>query len=297
MNRHRFGDLALVVTIGVFWGLNWPSVKFILGEVPPWTLRAIGFTVGAILLTLFARLNRQSLWPAPDERWRLTLAGLLTVFGFNMLTAFGQLLTETSRAAIIAFTMPMWAAGLSVLFLRESLTAARVASLCVGMLGLVLLMYDGVGSIRRDPAGPMFMLGSALSWAAGTVILKTRDWSIKPIAQAAWMVSCSAPPAIIAALMLEKPLALSMPTLPVLATLAYHIIFPMAICYVAWVSLVGRLPVSVAAIGTLLIPVVGVISASLLLGDILTWQKLLALALVLSSIALTFVNANRPRLK
>jgi len=70
-----------------------------------------------------------------------------------------------------------------------------------------------------------------------------------------------------------------------LGTLAFHIALPMAFCYAAWTVLVERLPASVAAIGTLLIPVVGVVSANLAFGDPLTAQKLIALALVLASIA------------
>lgn len=288
MSRDRRAALSLVLVMGVFWGLNWPAVKFTLSEIPPWTLRALGFGIGAIFLAMLARRARQSLTPARSERARLIVAGLLSVFGFNVLSAFGQLLTATTKAAIIAFTMPMWAAVFSVLFLAESLNGARVGSLVLGMLGLLVLVHEDVAGFLYAPLGPLFMLGAAVSWAAGTVVLKSREWSLAPIARAAWLVGCSAPPAVVIALIVDRPWTLDLPTAPVLLTLAYHIVFPMVICHAAWVSLVGRLPASTAAIGTLLIPVVGVFSAGLLLGDALTWQVLTALALVLLSIALTF---------
>ncbi len=287
MSRARAADLALVVTIGLFWGLNWPAVKFILGDLPPWTLRAIGLGCGTLILAALACLRGESLVPARGERLRLVVAGILTILGFNIFAAFGQLLTETSKAAIIAFTMPMWTALFSVLFLAEKLNAWRLASLCCGMLGLGVLIYDDFGAFLEAPLGPLIMLCAAISWAAGTIVLKSRQWTIAPVARTAWMMGCSALPAAIAALALEQPWRLDPPSSAVMLTLLYHIVFPMVVCHAAWITLVGRLPASVAAIGTLLVPIVGVLSASLLLGDPLTWEKLTALVLVLASIALT----------
>jgi drug/metabolite transporter (DMT)-like permease len=293
--RIKLGDFTIVIMIGLFWGLNWPAVKFILSEIPPWSLRAIGMLCGAILLTLLAVYFKQSLRPTKAEWLPLLLAGLLSVLGFNVFTAFGQLHTQTSTAAIIAFTMPMWAAVFSIPFLREQMTSRRLGSLAVGMLGLALLVSEDVSSFLSQPIGPLFMLGAAISWAAGTVVLKSRVWSIKPIAQAAWMLGVSAPPAIIAGILFEYEGGLAMPSMAVITTMIYHILFPMVLCYAAWSLLVARLPASVAAMGTLLVPIVGVGSAAVFLGDALSWQKLGALALVLLSIVLTFAQKERPK--
>jgi len=278
--------------IGVFWGLNWPAVKFILGEVPPWSLRAVGLSCGAVLLAALAVFFRQSLRPARAERLPLLAAGLLSVLGFNVLTAFGQLHTQTSTAAIIAFTMPMWAAAFSIPFLGERLTRRRFGSLVVGMAGLLLLISEDLSGFLDRPLGPAFMLGAAISWGAGTVVLKSRSWSIRPIAQAAWMLGVSAPPAIVASVLIEYDGHAVVPSLAVIITMVYHILLPMVICYAAWSLLVARLPASVAAMGTLLVPIVGVASAAVILGDALSLHKLGALALVLLSIGLTFANLN-----
>jgi drug/metabolite transporter (DMT)-like permease len=223
------------------------------------------------------------------------LAGLLSVLGFNVLTAFGQLHTQTSTAAIIAFTMPMWAAILSTLFLHERLTPRRLGSLLLGLSGLVLLASEDLAGIVARPLGPLFMLGAAVSWAAGTVVLKSRVWSIRPIAQASWMLGVSAPVAIFAGVMTEYSGQVVIPSTAVIMTFAYHILFPMVICYAAWSILVARLPASVASMGTLLVPIVGVASSALILGDELSWQKTGALALVLLSITLTFATTNRSK--
>ncbi|MEM9356017.1 MAG: DMT family transporter [Pseudomonadota bacterium] len=290
MNRILTIEFALVIALGVFWGLNWPSVKVLLTELPPWTLRSFGLGFGTIGLAALAMAMGQSLLPRREELMQLIIAGLLSILGFNILTAFGQLLTETSSAVIVAFTMPMWAALFSVMFLGEAFSKERGLALLVGMTGLGVLVYGDLAKFMTSPAGPLFMLGAALSWAAGTVVLKARDWSIGPIARATWMVGVSVPPTVLGAFLVETPMTQPALSWPIFWVLVYHIVFPMVVCHAVWVSLVGRLPASVAAIGSLLIPVVGVASSIVLLGDVATLSKLFALALVLVSVALTFAK-------
>lgn len=286
MRRVAALDLALILAIGLFWGLNWPAVKVILGALPPFTLRACAFLAATPLLVLLARLNGERLWPRRGEILPLGLAGWLSVLLFNLLAAYGQLLTETSKAAIVAFTMPLWASLLSCWLLGERLAAATLVALALGMAGLLLLVGEDLAGFLAAPAGILVMLASAISWALGTVLLKARAWSLGPIARAAWMLGVSAPPVVLLALALDRPWELAPPSAGIALVFAYHVVFPMVACYAAWVLLVGRLPASVAAIGTLLVPVIGVLSAAWLLGETLAWQRLLALLLVLSSILL-----------
>ncbi len=202
MRRAGPGELALIVLIGVFWGLNWPAVKILVGEIPPFTLRAIGFVAAALVLAAVARARGEVLMPQRAEWPQLIAAGLLTIFGFNVLTAFGQLITETAKAAIIAFTMPAWAAIFAGIYLGETLNPARVLSIVLGMGGLAVLIGADMTAFLAAPAGPAVMLGSAVSWTAGTVVLKARRWSMGPAARAAWMLAVSAPPAVAAALVM-----------------------------------------------------------------------------------------------
>ncbi|MDH3695250.1 MAG: DMT family transporter [Gammaproteobacteria bacterium] len=282
--------LLLVLAIGVLWGLNWPAVKIILGEVPPLTLRAVGFSISAILLYLAARFMGQSLLPPPNERLPLAIAGWLTILGFNSLTAFGQLLTETSKAVIIAFTMPLWATLFAVVFLKEAFTWVRAASIAIGISGLYVLVSDDIGALIKAPVGPILILGAALSWAAGTVALKARKWTVQPLSSAAWMILCSVPLVLLAALIFETPENLVWPSTVVVWTFVYHIVFPTVVCYAVWASVVAKLPASIVAIGTLSIPITGVLSAGVILGDAFTATKIIALALIILSISLTFVE-------
>lgn len=277
-------DAAVMVVIGVLWGLNWPLVKALLGHFEPWTLRALGLCGAAAMLSGLVLMRREPLLPRPYEWRQLVLAGLFSVFGFNLFTAFGQMETETSKAAIIAFTMPVWAALISVVWLGEALTWRLATALALGMGALGLLIAEDPHGLIEAPAGPLYMLGSALSWAIGTVLLKAAAPSLMPLSRAAWLVIVSAPPAVLGAVVFETPWAMTGPEPVALLLLAAHMLGPLAICYAGWTLLVGRLPVAVATIGTLIVPVVGVLSAGWLIGDALGPLRLLALAAVAGAV-------------
>lgn len=283
--------ILMVTMIGLLWGLNWPAVKFLLTELPPITMRATAFTFAAALLAVISWSRGEALLPAKRDIPAILVTGLFLIFGFNVLTAIGQTLTETSKAAIIAYTMPALTAGLAVLLLGERLDRRRTAALAIGTAGLAVLASENFAALIADPLGPVIMFFAALSWALGNVALKTRNWSLPSLALTVWFFVASALLSWPLAFMLEPPLPQSWPSTPVLATLVFHITGPMVVCYALWTVLVGRLTASVAAIAALLAPVVGVSSSIILLGDPLTWQKTISLAMILASIFLTLSPA------
>ena len=99
--------------LALAWGLNWPAVKIALSALAPFTLRAVGLGSGALLLLLLLVWQRKRLLP-PRSAWPgVVVGGLLTIAVFNLATAWAQLSTTTSRAAVMTFTMPMMSALLS----------------------------------------------------------------------------------------------------------------------------------------------------------------------------------------
>lgn len=279
--------IPTVLLIGLLWGLNWPAVKFMLSEMPPITIRAVAFPLAALMLTIIARARGHQLRPAPEDRLAIAVTGLLVIFGFNVLTALGQMLTETSKAAIIAYTMPALTAGLAAAFLGERMGWRTAIALAVGMAGLAVLASEDVTALITEPLGPTIMLLAALSWALGNVALKARKWSLSPLALTIWFFVVSSIFCWPLVLIFEPPWQQSWPSAPIVWTLMYHAFGPMVICYALWTALVGKVSATVAAIASLMAPIVGVLSAVILLGDPLTWHKLLALTMVLASILMT----------
>jgi len=288
LNQKAGGASALtVLLIGFLWGANWPAVKFMLTEIPPFTIRAVAFPIAAVLLAVIALVRRESLLPARQDWLPIVVTGLLVVFGFNVLVTLGQVLTETSKAAIIAFTMPALTAALAVVFLGERLGLFRRLALLAGMGGLCVLASENVSALIAEPLGPLIMLLAAFSWALGTVAMKSRQWSVSPLALTVWFFVAASIACWPLVLIFEPLTAQTWPTSPIILTMAYHVLGPMVVCYALWTAMLHRLPATVAALATLMTPVVGVGLSVLLLGDSMTWQKAVALLMILVSIALT----------
>lgn len=279
--------------IGLFWGLNWPAVKFLLTEIGPFTIRAGALTMAALVLALYVRSQRVSLMPPVREIPWMALTGLLSIFGFNVLVALGQVLTETSKAAIIAYTMPALTAFFAVVLLGERLSLRRGLALVIATAGVVVLASENISDLIAKPAGPLIMLAAAVTWALGTVAMKAGQFTLSPMPLTVWFLGLSAAACWPFVLTFEADF--HVPSNPVIAVWLWHALLPMVLCYALWTRLVGRLPASVAAIATLMAPVVGVGSSILLLGDSVSWQKVAALALILASIAMTFIGSERAR--
>jgi drug/metabolite transporter (DMT)-like permease len=271
----------------LFWGFNWPAVKIILASASPWTLRAAGLAGGALLLTIATRAAGQSL-AIPRAEWgRLLGAALLNVAGFNICAVFAQLNLPTSRATILTFTMPFWAALLGWLVLGERLDRLRTASLMLGAIGIGVLSMPFWEVVREGgvPFGLVYALGAAISWAAGTVWLKRYPLTAPPLASTTWQVIVAALVCAAGMLAFETPhLDLSRPAAA--AAFAYHIALPQALAYVLWFGLIRSVPASTAALGTLLIPIFGVAGAILILDDWPSMMDVIGLAMILAAVAL-----------
>ncbi len=277
--------LLAVPLLALLWGLNWPAVKTILAEVAPWTLRSMGMGLGALMLMLVARLTGRSL-RVPRDQWpRLALAALLSVAGFNVLVAFAQLAGTTSRAAIVTYAMPIWAILLARLVLGERLDGRRAAALVLGVAGLGLLAVPALAATGL-PRGILFSLGAGFSWAAGTVFTKRFPIRAGLLGVVAWQLAVGALVAGVGMLLFEglpQPRWLS-PRASF--ALAYHVLLATALAYFLWFEVVARVPAGVAALGTLLVPVVGVSSAMALLGERPSASDLGGFALITAAAAI-----------
>lgn len=271
----------------LFWGLNWAAVKIMLTAIAPLTLRAMGLACGGAILSAYALASRQSLH-IPRSQWRqIVIAALLNVAGFNLFAVFAQLSMPASRAAIVTFTMPLWATLFAWFVLKEPIDRLRAASLAIGAAGLFILTSSFWPQIlaREVPLGLVYVLGAAISWAAGTVYLKRARIEAAPIAITTWQVIIAAVVCTAGMVAFETPrFDLSDPR--VATAFAYHVLLPQATSYVLWFSLMTRVSSSTASLGTLLIPVFGVLGAVAILGDRPTAPDLVGFALLFTAVVL-----------
>lgn len=286
--------LALLAGITVFWGVNWPLMKLALYDVPPWAFRVLCLAVGGAGLLLVARLNGDTL-RVPRDRWRAHLAAsLFNITGWHLGTAFALLSIGGGRASILAFTMPLWATLIGTV-LGDRPVGRAWLGLALGMAGMACLVAPEIGRIGGHPLGTALMIGAALSWAIGTVIVKRVAWRTPLTTLLGWQQLVGGLPVVVGWIVFEgawfEPRAVGLPA--ALATL-YAAVVPMVFCYWAYFRVVELLPTSVATLGTLAIPIVGVLSSALLLGERVGAPEIAALGLVVAALALIAAPRSAP---
>ena len=180
--------LLQIAVLALVWGCNWPVLKMGVGELAPLTFRALTLPFAALGLLAVARFSGDAVRIAREHWGKVAVLALLNIAGWNGLVLFGVQLLPAGRSAIIAYTMPLWATIIATLVLNEPLSKRKAAGLGLGMVGMALLLGEEVRAIERAPFGALMILGAAVVWACGTVLL--RKWK-PPIPQntlTGWMM-------------------------------------------------------------------------------------------------------------
>ncbi len=277
------------------WGFNWTAMKVALSEIPPWTFRAGCLGLGSAVLFALLRVGGQPL-AVPRGQWmRLAVLAFFNITLWNVLIAFGLTMIPSGRAAILAFTMPAWAIPLSMWLLGERLTAAKAAGLALGMGGLALLVGDSIADVDAAPLGSLLILGAALSWALGAVLQKRYPMTMPAGAYTAWILLLGGVPIFTCAVLFDDWHALTRVSLRPALGLAYNVLIAFAFAHWAWIKIATSVPVAVFSLSTAMIPVVGVFSGMLALGERPTWAEYAALVLVLGSLLSVMLPARQVR--
>jgi len=280
----------LVVIMGFAWGFNWIAARIILTVLPPWTMRAVGIGLGDLTLFAAAAVAGVNLRVPPGERFKILVAGFFNVLIFNVCSAYAQIYGTTSRAIVIAYSMPIWAALLAHFVLREKLNTVKLGALALCATGLAILIWP----LARTgfPLGALFALGCAWTWAAGTIFLKWAKIRAATLAVAAWQL-------LFGWLLLAAGMLIfdGMPHLWPLpahigAWIAYNGLIGMGMAYFLWFVVIGRLPTTTASLGSLLVPVVGIIGSALLIGERPSLYDAIGFACIFASAASVLLQPN-----
>jgi len=284
--RVSANGLVFLLLTSVGWGLNWPVMKHLLTEWPPLSARGLCGLVGAALLMLIALVRGQSL-RVPRAIWgRLALSAFLNVTVWMALMGLALLWLPASEAAVIAYTMPIWAAMLAWPVLGERPTALRLVALLLAFAGLVALMGgNGVAaSIAKLPGIALTLTGS-FGFALGAVVTKRFPLRLPAVTSTAWQVMVGCAPVLAIGLVVEHPRVEALSTLG-WALMAYATVIQFCVAYVSWFAALALLPASVAAIGTMLVPVIGVVASTVLLGEALGLGQIVALLMTVGGVTL-----------
>ena len=283
--------LALAVVF--IWGTNFVVIKWGLRELPPYLFATLRFLFCAIPFVAF--LKR----PAVRWRWLAAYGALLGAGQFGLLFYAMRADISPGLASLVIQMQVFFTMGLSVALFHERVARPTLVGSVVSVAGLAMIAARVDATVTHF--GVALVLAAALSWASANVVVKRAAREAKAridmLAFIAWSSLFATIPLAALSLCFEGAPAISQ----ALATasfgawiaVAWQVLGNTLFAFAAWSFLLTRYDAAVVSPYALLIPVFGIASSALLLGERLDAYKIVAIALVLGGIAIHAVGASR----
>jgi drug/metabolite transporter (DMT)-like permease len=282
-----------LVALTLMWGINWPMMKYSLRELSPLYFRALTMSFGALWLFSYYRLKGVRMWPQAAE-WRgvMTL-GLPNMLGWHTLSILGVKELASGRAAILGFTMPIWTVLLGVLMFKEKLTLRLVFAMVAVALTIGLLTFNELTALSGKPLGIVWMELAALCWAAGTLMMRRAHLTLPMETLTVWMLVLASVCLWGFATVLE-PWPSWQFSAPIWGSLAYGALINYGFAQVIWFGMARHLPPATSAMSVMAVPMVGTLSATLIVNEMPGWQDLVAVLCVMVAIAAVLLPPRQP---
>ena len=277
-------QLVVLALLTLVWGLNWPVMKVGVGHFPPLSFRMASLWLGLPILA--AVIVQQGLSFRIDRaHWgRLALLAVTNMVLWHALMILAMPLLSSGRAAILGYTMPIFSAVMGAWLFGDRLAGRAWAGVAAALLGVVLLLWHEMGALGSRPLGVTLMLVSAASWALGTQLLRRLTIPVPLLTLSFWMVAITCASLTVLAALFERD-RWQLPDAQALAAIVYNGLLVLGFAQTAWFFLVRTLPPVASTLSVMMIPVLGVFSGTLWLGEPLRWQDWTAVALMVLAIA------------
>lgn len=283
-NSRWIGVTCLGIT-AFGWGVNWPFMKLLLRELPPLSGRGVAGVTASLILAVVALSRRERLSVPREAVPRLLFATFTNVIAWMGFGTVSMKWVSVGEGALLIYTMPIWATLLAWPLLGTRPTFRNVLALCLGIVGIVILFGgNGFSFTLEKIAGASLALSAAILFALGN-ILNRAPIPVPPVALVAWQVGLGCLAMLVVGLLFEKP-DFHAVSFRGWAVLAYMTVIPMGVCYLTWFETLRRLPATTASTGMLLVPIIGVVSAALIVGEPLGLREVLAMAFTLGGVTL-----------
>ncbi|NNJ67525.1 MAG: EamA family transporter [Boseongicola sp.] len=280
--------ILAAVLVAAIWGTNFVAIEVLLRDVPPIFATVLRFFFAAIPAVFFIR-------PPKTAVRNVFLYGAFMFAGhFGFLFIAMRVGVTAGLASLMLQVHVFITIALAMIFLRERPSVFQIAGAVLAFSGIAFVATQRGGDVTT--AGLFFLLLAALSWGTANLLSK-QIGSVNMLALIVWGSLATLPPLLILSLILEGPdqalAALNDIKWITVAALAYIVYISTWVGFTIWSTLLSRYPTAAVTPFALLVPVFGMFSSALVLGENLEPWKFVAAALVLTGLA---INVFGPRL-
>lgn len=286
-------QLLLLVLLTLAWGLNWPVMKAGVTGFPPLTFRAMSIWLGIPVLGLAMVLLRVPFHVPKGNYRELFWLAFANMFVWHALIILAVKNLSSGRAAILGYTMPIFSALLGACFFGTRLKARHWLGVAAAALGVALLLWTELTLLSGRPLGVLCALVAAAVWAFGTQRLRNTTIAAATLTLSFWMTVMTAVVMTALGLAFEQA-QWRAPSPQTWAAIAYNAVLIFGFAHAAWFTLARALPPVASSLSVMMIPVLGVFSGALGLGEVLHWQDWTAVALMVAAIASVLMPGRSP---
>jgi len=255
-----------------------------VAALPPLYFRTLCLGGGLIVIGAWARLSGISL-AVPRAAWREVIwLAVPNMIVWHVLAIQAVKMLPSGRAAILGYTMPVWAVIFGLLLFKERPLPRHWVGVAAAFVGTLLLLSSEFTKLAGSPLGTILMLVAAASWGYGTNLMRRHLTAMPTIALTFWMLSLTLVVTTVVSIATEvdqwrMPLPLEW------FSIVYNMAIAIAFCHVVWSMLARNLPPAASGLSVMMIPVLGVFSGMVVLGEQPHWQDYAALVLILLALS------------
>lgn len=277
-------DTLLALLVVVIWGVNFVVIKVGLHGMPPFLLGGLRFLLVALPAIFFI--------PAPKIplKWLALYALTISFLQFAFLFCAINLGMPTGIASLVLQSQVFFTIILGTLFLGEKIKLIQIVGTLIAAGGMVVLAEGGLANTRSaiPLVGLLLTLTAGLCWACGNVankIIMTTSPKTPILSLVVWSALLPIVPFLLCSwlfegrrIMIDSLVNIQTPTVMALIYLAF---ISTIIGYGLWGALLSRYETWRVTPFALLVPVVGLTSAALLLGELLNTLQFLGVAVIM----------------
>lgn len=288
-SRLPLNHFLLALAVVAVWGSNFVVIRLGLNALPPLLFATLRFSFAVLPAIFFLK--------KPDLPWRhLASYGLLIGVGqFGLLFLAMRSDISPGLASLVIQTQVFFTLMLSMRLNKERVQSYQWLALLLAAGGITLIATHTDGS--ATPLGLLMILVAAFSWACANMLGK-RAGRVNMLAYMVWTSVFAVPPLLALSLIVEGPAAmaagLARADATTWAAVVWQAVGNTLFGYAAWGWLLARHAPATVVPMALLVPVFGMSTAALVLGESLPAWKLIAAGLVLSGLALNLLWPLRP---
>ena len=284
----QFLPIFLLILLILVWTSVWSLFKVAIEAIPPLSFRVI-IGIPAFILLLFLGFKKVKTIYVPKSDFKpLLLISFFNVTLWQVLMLYGINMLGGGRAAVLTYTMPVWATIFASIFGYEKINISIIISLIFGMTGILFLSLEI--NIFDNIIGFLITLCAGLSWAIGTMIVKYGGIKLDGLIVAGWQQIIGIVPIIPFALYFDLN-NFGLVEYKHILIIIYGIFLSSAYTYWAYFTILQKFSVNVTSVSVMAVPILAILVDYVLVDVEFSSFDLLALILIVSGI---YIVATKP---